>query len=246
MITASFKKLVKAGFRQAGFSISRNNNNPMETLLGLRTRRFNAVIDVGANTGQFAKEISGFFPNASIYCFEPLPDPFAELLAWARTEHGRVVPFNVAIGDKDGEVEMFLHESHTPSSSLLATTALTEQYYPFTKGQKRVSVRQMTLDAALDEKLADLSPEILIKLDVQGYEDKVIAGGRNVFSKASACILEVSLDTLYEDQADFKGLLMNFDALGYRYVGNLSQVYGEDGHFVYVDAVFSRKPETGR
>lgn len=72
---------------------------------------------------------------------------------------------------------MFLHEVHTPSSSLLATTKLTEQHYSFTRGQKHILVRQTTLDAALDEMSTDLDSEILIKLDVQGHEDRVIGGG---------------------------------------------------------------------
>ena len=240
MISAVFKRLIKAGFNQAGFDLVRRKNSPAQTLLGLETRPIRTVIDVGANTGQFARLISGFFPNAKLYCFEPLPEPFQALSAWAKLQKGRVATFNLAIGDKHGEAEIFLHEDHTPSSSLLATTKLNEQYYPFMKGQKRICVRQSTLDAALGEAQAALSSEILIKLDVQGYEDRVVAGGRGTFANATACILEVGLDSLYEGQAGFLQLLTMLDALGYRYAGNLDQVYGEDGHCIFLDAVFRR------
>lgn len=241
MISAGFKRLIKAGFSQAGFDVVKRKNSPALTLLGLQSRPIRTVIDVGANIGQFAKKISSFFPNAKLYCFEPLPEPFDALSAWAKTQQGRVVPFNLAIGEKEGEAEMFLHEDHTPSSSLLATTKLNEQYYPFTRGQKRICVRQTTLDAAFGEVQAKLSSDILIKLDVQGYEDRVIAGGAEIFAKATACILEVCLDSLYEGQADFLKLLTMLDALGYRYVGNLDQTYGEDGHCIFLDAVFLRR-----
>lgn len=238
---STFKRSVKAVLNKFGLDLIRAGNSPSHTLLGLRTRPIRTVIDVGANTGQFAKKISGFFPNAKTYCFEPLPEPYAALEKWAKTQNGRVVPFNFAVGDKESEVEMFLHEEHTPSSSLLATTKLTEQYYPFTKGQRRVLVRQATLDTVFDEVQADLHAEILIKLDVQGYEDRVIAGGEITFAKASACILEVSLDKLYEGQADFKQLSTKLHDLGYRYAGNLDQIYAEDGHCVFLDAVFLNK-----
>ena len=79
------------------------------------------------------------------------------------------------------------------------------------------------------------------KLDVQGYEDRVIAGGSKIFATATACILEVCLDSLYEGQAGFLKLLTMLDALGYRYVGNLDQAYGEDGHCIFLDAVFLRR-----
>lgn len=67
MISSSFKKLIKAVFDQAGFDVIRRRDSPRRTLLGLPTRQIRTVIDVGANTGQFAKEISRFFPNAKVY-----------------------------------------------------------------------------------------------------------------------------------------------------------------------------------
>jgi FkbM family methyltransferase len=199
------------------------------------------IIDVGANTGQFAKHISRFFPNAKIYCFEPLPEPFRELKAWANTQNRRVIPFNLATGDMEKDTEMFLHDEHTPSSSLLCTTRLAEQYYPFTKEQKSIFVRQTKIDVALGDIMTELNTEILIKLDVQGYEDRVIAGGNRIFAKAAACILEVNLDSLYVGQAGFLELLKMLDALGYRYAGNLEQSYGKDGHCIFLEAVFFNK-----
>ena len=240
-IKSKLKNLVKAGFNLAGVEIIRLENCPKHTLLGLRSKPFRTVIDVGANTGQFAKYISKLLPCAKVYCFEPLPPSYIELFRWSKTQEGRVVPCNLAIGEKAGTADMFLHEDHHTSSSLLATTKLNEQYYPFTKNQKRIIVRQSTLDAALDEIGADLSTDILIKLDVQGYEDRVIKGGRETFSKASTCILEVCLDGLYEGQCGFNNLLIMLEELGYRYVGNLEQVYGKDGHCIFLDAVFLRE-----
>jgi len=245
----SFKKLVRAGLNRAGFDVvglRHSPNRTRQTLLGLRSRPIRTVIDVGANTGQFSREVSGLLPSAKFYCFEPLPDPFAALSAWAETQLGRVLPFNLAIGEREGATEMFLHEDHTPSSSLLATTRLAEQYYPFKKRQKRVSVMQTTLDAALAEVHDKLLPEILIKLDVQGYEDRVIAGGIRTFARASACIMEISLDTLYEGQAGFRHLLTMLDDMGYRYGGNLNQAYGEDGHCIFLDAVFLKRAGENR
>lgn len=237
---SSIKQLIKAGFNLVGFNVVKNKNSPSLTLLGLKSMSIRTVIDVGANSGQFAKKIRLFFPDSKIYCFEPLPQSFSELSEWAKTQENRVLPFNLAIGEKTCEVEMFVHEEHNTSSSLMATTKQNEQYYPFTKNQKRIVVRQTTLDEALDEVKADLSSEMLIKLDVQGYEAHVIAGGNKIFSKASACIVEVCLDGLYEGQAGFNELLMMLKELGFRYVGNLDQVYGEDGHCVFLDAVFLR------
>lgn len=224
-----------------GFDVIRQNNNPKNTLLGLRQIPFHTVIDVGANTGQFARYVRGIYPNSRIFCFEPVPAPFAELEQWAASQNGTVIPFNLAVGESNGETEMFMHEEHVTSSSLLATTGFMEQCYPFTKEQKSIRIKQATLDSALEKFIPEIETDILIKIDVQGYESRVIAGGSNVFAKATACILEINLDALYEGQAEFLELLMMLDQRGYRYVGNFDQLYGNDGHCIFIDAVFLKK-----
>lgn len=241
LATELAKRILRSGFNRIGLDITRLKDSPTRTLLGLKGLPIKTVVDVGANTGQFAKQICAFFPDAKIYCFEPSPQPFEALMAWANTQAGRVVPLKFAIGDNEGEAELLFHEDHSPSSSFLATTSLTEKYYPFTAKQKRISVRRTTLDIALGEFFIKMSPQILIKLDVQGFEDRVIAGGETIFKMASACIVEVCLDALYEGQAEFQQLLVMLDKLGFQYAGNLDQTYGKDGHCIFLDAMFLRR-----
>lgn len=136
---------------------------------------------------------------------------------------------------------MVSHLDHSPSSSFLKTTNICETLYPFTKRQTFSSIKLTTLDKIIVDNLSPpLIPEILIKLDVQGYEDRVIRGGTETFRKARACILEINLDQLYENQATFKAILVLLDNLGYHYAGNLDQVYADDGHVIYIDAVFMK------
>lgn len=234
------KNVIKLGLNLAGYDVVQSSNSPRQTLLGLKYYPINTVIDVGANTGQFAKKISGFFQEAKIYCFEPLPTAFEELSKWAISQDGKVVPMNVALGSEVGELEMFLHEDHDTSSSVLPTTSLNHEFYPFTKRQKRITVKQSTLDQALRDIDADIRSEILIKLDVQGYERHVISGAKHTLSIARACIVEVCLDGLYEGQPKFDELFALLKNQGYRYAGNLDQAYADDGHCIFLDAVFIR------
>tara|TARA_R110002096_G_scaffold133093_1_gene283859 strand:- start:152 stop:415 length:264 start_codon:yes stop_codon:yes gene_type:complete len=78
---------------------------------------------------------------------------------------------------------------------------------------------------------------------VQGFEDRVIRGGRKVFSMAKAVILEVCLDSLYEQQAKFSDIVLLLDNYGFNYVGNKEQVYGNDGHVIFLDACFVKRNE---
>jgi FkbM family methyltransferase len=235
------KRLVKSALNGLGFDLVQLSNSPSRTLLGLCNIQFDSIIDIGANTGQFARTMRRFFPRATIYCFEPLPQPYISLSKWAATQDGRVKPIQVALGDYESSVEMNFHFHHSPSSSLLPTTALAEKMYPAIKEQKSVMVRQTTLDHAIAEFNVVLGGKSLVKLDVQGFEDRVLQGGHETFTRASACILEVSIDQLYASQPQFKDLLLRLDGFQYRYVGNLDQTYANDGHCVFFDALFIKE-----
>lgn len=233
------KRLIRKTFNLIGSDIVRISRSPRHSLLGLRNLPIRTIIDVGANEGQFARMISNVFPEAHIYCFEPLSEPFRELSQWAEKQINRKVTiYNLALGDKDGTSEMFSHVEHSPSSSFLKSTKLCESLYPFTQKQDSITVKLTTLDNWFKNLPSPPTHKILLKLDVQGYEDKVIRGGRETFSNAKACILEVCLDKLYGDQATFKDISSLLYDLGYRYVGNLNQNYADDGHVIYIDAVF--------
>lgn len=238
------RNTVKTFFHLLSADVIRLRNSPRETLLGLRHRHIRTVIDCGANAGQFARYVSGFFPEAFLFCFEPLAEPYAKLSAWAATQEGRVRCFQVALGDQEGEAVMRHHLEHSPSSSLLATTGHEVALFPETARQSEVVVPVTTLDTILTDFMDGMAQDILLKLDVQGYEDRVLRGATRLLGKVQACLLEVSVDPLYQGQASFKDLVMLLDASGLEYAGNLDQAYGEDGRVMWLDALFVRHGST--
>jgi FkbM family methyltransferase len=210
-------------------------------LLGIRQLPIQTIIDIGANEGHFARYMNRLFPLAKIHAFEPLPLPFVKLSRWAKQHPQKIWTYNLALGDKREKVTINSHLYFHPSSSILPTTALCESTFPMVKKQEKVIVSQSTLD----QEMAPIDPltmgTILIKLDVQGYEDRVIRGGQKLFAQATACIVEISLDLLYEQQAQFRDIFSLLDHLGYTYAGNLDQILGRDGQVRYLNAVFLKE-----
>jgi len=239
------KRIIKKIFNLFGCDIVKKSKIPTYTLLSIRNLPIRTIIDVGSNTGQFARDISILFPEALIYCFEPLPESYKELNQWAEKQtNGRVKAFNLALGDREGTLDIFSHTKHSPSSSFLRTTNECETLYPFTQKKAPIPVKITTLDNWVKKLVTPPKPEILIKLDVQGYEDRVIRGGRETFTNAKACILEVCLDQLYQGQSTFEDITWLLCDLGYRYTGNLNQNYANNGHVIFIDAVFVKKAGT--
>ena len=222
--------------RGIDFEHYRNLRRPWLLDLGVRT-----VLDIGANTGQFARLVNAVLPSAAIYSFEPLPECF-ERLQTALPSTSDFHPLNLALGEREGTIE-FYRAHHTPSSSFLPMTELHRGAFPESAaGQEAqaVSVPVTTLDEAV--KGLTLREKILIKIDVQGYEAKVIAGGDATFRRASAVLMEVSYLPLYEGQALFDDVYRLMRDLGFDYQGNLEQmIHPTDGRVVAADAVFIRR-----
>jgi FkbM family methyltransferase len=231
---------VRGGIGALGLHLQSRRHDPWHKLLGLENYPIRTVFDIGANRGQFARRMLPHFPDAQFHCFEPQERPYGELASWARSNGRAVHTHQRALGATAGDAVMMQHLDHDTSSSLLATTDHGVRLYPSTQRQSAISVRRETLDgfvASLEHPLAD---DIFIKMDVQGYEDRVVAGGTATFRRARACLAEICAAPLYEEQATLQGLLHALGELGLRYAGNLSQTMGADGRLIHFDAFFLR------
>jgi FkbM family methyltransferase len=195
------------------------------------------VIDIGAHAGEFARMINGMLPEAAIFSFEPLKDEFQQLQKSMHSAHG-FKAFNCAIGNTNGTVEIHRSE-YSQSSSLLRMANLHKEAFPESAGESLETVEVKILDEVLNG--FELQPEILVKLDVQGYEDKVIEGAQNTISKSRAIIAEVSFRELYEGQALFDSIYQSLKNKGFVYMGNLYQLLNPlDGSPLQADALFVR------
>ena len=195
------------------------------------------VIDVGAHGGEFARMIKRVLPDAAIYSFEPLKDVFQRLEQ--ETKNGsNITAFNYALGDREETVEIH-RSSYAQSSSILPMAQLHKEAFPVSADHTSEKIEVKRLDDVL--KGVALKPEIAIKIDVQGYEDKVIAGAPDIIAKTKAIIVEVSFRELYEGQPLFETIFELLNGKGFRYMGNLYQLLNPlDGAPLQADALFVR------
>jgi FkbM family methyltransferase len=194
------------------------------------------VIDIGANFGRTVITFRQLFSDAVIYAFEPLPDCYKKLLEKTR-KISNLQYFNVALGSETSELSMN-QSSYLPSSSLLQMENSHSEAFPFTAGSEEIKVKVLPLDSMNLE----IGKSLLIKVDVQGYEDRVIDGGLDVFSKAKIVILEVSYQSLYKDQVLFDGVYERMSKLGFDFAGTLGNLIDpRTGVFLEADAIFVKR-----
>lgn len=225
---------------RAGARVIRLENDPEHRLCGLLNLPIRTVLDIGANRGSSAHRFMRQFPAAKIASFEPQPEPYRALERLATESCGRVQAFNVALGAGSGTVEMLQHVDHDTSSSLLSTTDTAQSIYPFVKRQTKIKVELVRLDDIVPRIGFDLVDDVLVKVDVQGYEAQVLEGGPHTLQRAAAAIVEISLVPLYDGQPTMRDIVDQLDYVGLRFAGCLSQFLDDAGNVVFIDAVFRR------
>jgi FkbM family methyltransferase len=201
----------------------------------IRDLNIQTVLDVGANTGEFAAEIHAILPEAAIYSFEPLRECYA-LLVERMSHVPKFQAFDFALGSEASEIEMHRSE-FTPSSSILRMGSLHKRAFPFTSKEVLEKIVIKRLDDIAGD--LDLTENILIKIDVQGFEDKVILGGLKTIQVAKLLIVETSFESLYDGQPLFDTIYEMVKRIGFEYHGNFGQLLNPiDGNILQADGIF--------
>jgi len=206
-------------------------------LKGLDVR---TVIDVGANTGQFASAARAIYPDALIYSFEPVPNSFHTLEARFSAD-SLIQAFNVAISDNIGTGSMNLNH-FSESSSLLNMADKHKEAFPWTSPTMQIQVEFKTLDSFAAE--LSLVPAVLLKIDVQGSEDRVLRGAERLLQQCEHVLVETSFSPLYEGEPLFDDIYVFLRSRGFIFKGFVDQLaHPKTGEILQGDAFFVRAKE---
>ena len=186
----------------------------------LKDLNIQTILDIGSNTGHFALAINEIFPAAKIYSFEPLPECFEELKEKVKSISNATV-YNTALGNQSGKLT-FKRSKNNLSSSFLEMTDIHKNAFPDTSENEVTEVLIERLND-FSEKISIVQP-LLVKIDVQGFEDQVLAGGMQIIGKAKIIIIETSFYTLYENQPLFDDVYLTLKNHNYKYVGALDHL----------------------
>jgi FkbM family methyltransferase len=93
------------------------------------------IIDIGANTGQFAALARSLYQDAFIYSFEPLEECLVSLQSSMKGDN-KFQAFNFALGDKSGNLQMHQND-FSPLSSIHVMGNLHKTVMPVTEYTKK-------------------------------------------------------------------------------------------------------------
>jgi FkbM family methyltransferase len=171
------------------------------------------VFDVGANTGQFARSLRRAGYPGRIVSFEPLSLAHHKLVKASTRDPSWTIAPRMAIGDHEGKMEIHI-SGNSVSSSLLKMLDAHSAAAPESSYVNQESVTITRLDRiAADYTSAGSVP--FIKIDTQGYEDRVLNGASEFLKASKGLQLELSIVPLYEGQELFDPLVSRLRGLGF-------------------------------
>jgi FkbM family methyltransferase len=199
--------------------------------------RINTILDIGANTGQFAQAMRSVQPDAAIHSFEPIPAVAAKLRANFAADQNLYV-HEIAISDRQGAHSFQVNE-FSPSSSLLPVTNTHKQIFGFAQNTTKIKVRLATLDRWAEE--YNLELPMLIKLDVQGNELSALRGARKTLEQANYLLIEVNFFQFYEGQPSFADIYALVQPYGFEFIDFfVGAEHPTQRRSLFGDALFSK------
>jgi FkbM family methyltransferase len=224
------KKLIKKIFSTLGFEIRRINreisNINFEDLIKKKIIKNPIIFDVGGNRGQSIEKFKRIFSNPIIHSFEPIKSEF-DFMCKKFKDDKNVYLNNFALGNQIEEKE-FNITAKTGTSSFNEINPNTnwlkirsKQYKTTPKDYviSRQKVKIYTLDQyCLDKKINEIH---FLKIDTQGYEDKVLKGSINNLknNKIKAVVAEIIFDNTYNKYFSFSDIEKYITPNNFRMIG---------------------------
>jgi FkbM family methyltransferase len=175
---------------------------------------YRVIIDVGAARGDYAARAAMLFPVT------------------------RAVMVEAAISDECGETLFHVNEMADSSSMLHVNRSTSESAFGKSFGTlEEIVVKTLTLDTLY--KNENLLSVDLLKVDIQGAEMRLIAGGGEALRKTRAVLLEVNFERFYEGAPLFHEIEATMNAAGFRLRALLEpRLDRSRGFLAYADALY--------
>jgi FkbM family methyltransferase len=200
------------------------------------------VFDIGANEGQFGKNIRDIGYKSKIISFEPLTSARKKLIKNANKDSNWVVHSQCAIGNKNGNVKINISKNLVSSSILsINKKHLDAEKESFFINKEIVPIYK--LDEIANFYIKSNS-NLFIKIDTQGYEKEILNGALKTLKKTKGVLCELSLVSLYKGQFLWRDIVDMLDDKGFAlWALQTGFTNPNTGQTLQVDGIFIKKTE---
>ena len=202
------------------------------------------VLDVGANIGQYGKYLREAGYSGRIVSFEPLSNAYTVLKKARKKDPLWEIAPRAAVGNMDGEITINV-ANNSVSSSILPMLDSHRNAAPESTYIGSETVKLYKLDTIAPQFINDTCESIFLKMDVQGFELKVLEGASGILPRIKGLQLEISLLPLYEGEPTLTEVLEKLDQLNYElYAVTPGFTDMDSGRLLQLDCIFFRKQQS--
>ncbi len=191
--------------------------------------------DIGANVGQSAKKIIQYFPNATLYCFEPVEKTY-KLLAENMRGYQNVNTYKLALGNFKGEMEISLRENSEWNS---LDKTLNEIFKSSVAALEIIEVD--TVDNFVKDN--NISKIDILKSDTEGYEIEVLKGAKYCLENNLIDILYIEVGFNKQDlqHTHLNEVIEELENYDYGFSGLFEKSYTEKTILHFANALFIKR-----
>lgn len=184
------------------------NHEPLTTqIISKELNNGMNCLDIGSNIGYYALlESKKIGQSGNVWAIEPSPENFSTLIENIKLQDNKnVKAFNFAIGDQNGEIEFIISKKSNWSK-------IKEENDPIELGDKIIKVPLKTLDSFSEEN--NFEKIDLLRMDVEGYENKIILGGLKFLKKFKPIIM-IEIHKMIMGKNETKKILEKLKEMNY-------------------------------
>ena len=199
----------------------------------------NVLLDVGANTGQYASLMRRIGYEGKIVSFEPLSSAFAGLTNNSMDDNNWLCE-NFALGNT--EEKAVIHVSgNSYSSSLLD---ILPSHIAFDADSDYISEETIQVKR-MDDIFSNYclpTDVVMLKIDTQGFEKNVLEGARESLKNITLLQLEISIEPLYDKEVLFVEMVNYLQETGFELFTLENGIRNpKSGKLLQVDGIFINK-----
>jgi FkbM family methyltransferase len=190
---------------------------------------FDIIIDVGA--GKSTESLYQHSKKAFIYAFEPNPNQLKILKKRLLNRNHKIFEFGLSNKEGDGLLKL-----NSDGSSLHSWSKLTD-----IKNKKfdEHKIKLKILDDVL-ESTSLQNKEVILKIDTEGHELKILQGSKKILSNVNYLLLEISIVKRFEDSYEMLEILNFLNDHNFK-IGLITELGTWRKIYRYADILFVKK-----
>ncbi|EPA05327.1 FkbM family methyltransferase [Candidatus Nitrosarchaeum limnium] len=194
------------------------NHEPLSTeiILNELSEGMNCL-DIGSNIGYYVLlESKKVGLTGNVWAIEPSPENYSVLLDNIKLQNNKnIIAFNFAIGDKNEEIEFIISKKSNWSK-------IKEENDKILSEDKIIKVPLKTLDLFVEEN--NLRKIDLLRMDVEGFESRIIFGGLEFLRKFKPIIM-IEVHKMIMGKNETKKILEKIKEINYECVFFIPRIF---------------------